>query len=62
MDSWQHDQFVFVRDFILPREETTIKQCASDSSRFYSANSPDEIKAATLSIFRQITKPIRLSN
>ena len=51
-----------IKNKILSFESTTIKGCASDSSRYYSANSPAEIKAATSAIFNQISKPIRLTN
>jgi hypothetical protein len=53
---------LYIKNNILPAASTTIQKCASDPSRYYSANSPAEIKAAALSIFSQISKPIRLTN
>jgi Flp pilus assembly protein TadG len=56
------DLYSFIRSNILPNASTTIQKCASDPSRFYSANSTAEIKAAALTIFSHISKPTRLIN
>ena len=55
-------RFDYVRNNVLGRESSTIGGCASSMNNFYTANSPEEIKAAINAIFGQITQSARLTN
>ena len=55
-------RFDYVRNSILPNTTATIGGCASTLGSFYTANSPDEIKAAINSIFGNISSATRLTN
>ncbi len=56
------DEFDHIGNNIIGQEATTLAGCASNSSDYYSANTPAEIKSAVAAIFGNILRPVRLTN